>query len=63
VKKLRKAFKELSERNNMVDPMVKVDGEDFNIDPEYFEMLADRNNLKIDIARKEVAWNIEFHTL
>lgn len=36
---------------------------DFNIDPEYFEMLLERNANKIEETKKEVAWNIEYHTV
>lgn len=63
IKKLRKAFKELSERNITAEDWIKLGEEDFNIDPKYFEMLKDRNDSKIEEAKKEVAWSIEFHTL
>mmetsp|Transcript_34594 Transcript_34594/g.25749 ORF Transcript_34594/g.25749 Transcript_34594/m.25749 type:complete len:226 (+) Transcript_34594:852-1529(+) len=63
VQKLRKAFKELSERNLGTEAWVRLTEGDFNIDPEFFEMLHDRNSQKIEEAKKEVAWNIEFHNL
>jgi len=63
VKKLRKAFKELSERNNSNEEWIQLTESDFNIDPEFFEMLHERNDQKIEEAKKEVAWNIEFHSL
>ena len=62
IKKLRKAFKELRVRNSQTEEWVKITEEDFNIDPVYFDMLKDRNLSKIEEAKKEVAWNIEFHT-
>lgn len=37
--------------------------EDFNIDPIYFDMLRERNFNKIEEAKKEVAWGIEFSTV
>jgi hypothetical protein len=40
-----------------------VTEEDFNIDPEYFEMLDERNATAIDTTKKEVAWNIQYHTV
>ncbi len=63
IKKLRKAFKELSERNNKTEGWIQLKQDDFNIDPVYFEMLGQRNYFKIDEAKKEVAWNIEYHSL
>jgi hypothetical protein len=36
--------------------VIKVSPEDFNIDPDYFEMLLERNASKIEETKKEVAW-------
>jgi len=63
VLKLRKAFKELIARNEEAEKWIQVQPEDFNIDPEYFQMLKERNLAKIQEAKKEVAWNIEMHTV
>ena len=37
--------------------------DEFNIDPNYFEMLEQRNNDSIEEAKKEVAWHVEWHTV
>ena len=34
-----------------------------NIDPEYFIDLEAKNNVSIDITKKEVAWAVEYHTI
>lgn len=58
---LRKQFSTLKERNEGAENVIRVSEEDFNIDPEYFDMLLERNVKKIYETEKEVAWNIEFH--
>ena len=63
VKKLRKAFKELRVRNISTEEWIKITEEDFNIDPQYFSTLQDRNMQKIEESKKEVAWGIEYHTV
>lgn len=63
IKKLRKAFKELRVRNTQTEEWIQITEDDFNIDPYYFDVLKDRNDQKIEEAKKEVAWNIEFHTV
>jgi hypothetical protein len=62
IEKLRKAFKELRVRNISTEAWIQITEDDFNIDPIYFNMLHERNELKIEESRKEVAWNIEYHT-
>jgi hypothetical protein len=42
---------------------LRLSQEDFNIDPVYFDMLRERNFNKIEEAKKEVAWGIEFSTV
>ena len=63
IKKLRKAFKELRVRNTTTEKGIKISEDDFNIDPQYFDMLKDRNLSKIEESKKEVAWGIEYHTV
>jgi len=53
----------LQKENEGQDDVIKVGTDDFNIDPDYFETLLDRNANKIEETKKEVAWNIEWHTL
>lgn len=60
---LRNQFDELAKENDDQDEVIRVSNDDFNIDPDYFEMLLDRNASKIEETKKEVAWNIEFHTV
>jgi hypothetical protein len=50
-------------KNAEADPWIKVATDDFNIDPVYFESLREQNYLKIEEAKKEVAWGIEYHTV
>ncbi len=60
---LRTQFRELQTQNEQQEEVIKVGNDDFNIDPEYFEMLLERSAAKIDETHKEVAWNIEYHTV
>ena len=53
----------LSGKNLDADNWVRLTQDDFNIDPMYFDMLRERNFGKIEEAKKEVAWGIEFHTV
>jgi len=43
--------------------VLRVGDDDFNIDPEYFEKLGERNEEKRTETRKEVAWNLSYHKL
>ena len=60
---LRDVFKKLSKKNHETDQWVRLTHDDFNIDPVYFDMLRERNFFKIEEAKKEVAWGIEYHTV
>ena len=60
---LRETFKRLNSKNESAEDWVRLTGNDFIIDPEYFQMLRERNMFKIEEAKKEVAWGIEFHTV
>ncbi len=50
-------------KNTDSEEWIRLNQDDFNIDPVYFDMLKERNYAKIEEAKKEVAWGIEFHTL
>ena len=63
IETLRTDFDTLFKQNDGQEDVIKVGTDDFNIDPEYFEMLLDRNANKIEETKKEVAWNIEYHTV
>ena len=60
---LRDHFKKLSTKNVDAEDWIRLSTDDFNIDPVYFDMLRERNFIKIEEAKKEVAWGIEFHTV
>lgn len=58
---LREAFDAIFEKNKKAMDHIQVTTDDLNIDPEYFQMLTERNDEKITITQKEVAWNVEYH--
>jgi len=60
---LRDVFKKLSNKNVDAEDWIRLSTDDFNIDPVYFDMLRERNFIKIEEAKKEVAWGIEYHTV
>lgn len=41
--------------------MLRVGADDFNIDPEFFESLLEKNHEKIKETKNEVQWNINYH--
>lgn len=63
IQNLRKQFRILQERNEDTEEVIRVSEDDFNIDPEYFELLLEKNDAKIEETKKEVNWNIEYHTV
>jgi WD40 repeat protein len=60
---LRQEFDVLHKLNEGQEDVIRIGSDDFNIDPEYFEMLLDRNANKIEETKKEVAYNIEWSTV
>lgn len=60
---LRDVFRKLASKNTEAEQWIQLNLDDFNIDPAYFEMLRARNVAKIEEAKKEVAWGIEWHTV
>lgn len=63
IQQLRVRFTEQSKRNEEASNHIRLLEDDFQIDPEFFSVLYDRNEAKIEETKKEVAWGIEFHTL
>ena len=63
IESLREIFRKLSFKNVQSEEWIRLNIDDFNIDPIYFDMLRERNYLKIEEAKKEVAWGIEYHTV
>ena len=63
IESLREIFRKLSFKNVQSEEFIRLNIDDFNIDPIYFDMLRQRNYLKIEEAKKEVAWGIEYHTV
>lgn len=57
---LRDEFRRFIDINQNEDSWIQLSEKDFNIDPEYFEMLAKENLNKKEITKKEVAWGIEY---
>lgn len=61
MKVLRQQFKALKEKNQNIQEVLRVGTDDFNIDPEYFESLLEKNHEKIKETKNEVQWNINYH--
>ena len=49
----------LMEKNEKVEEVIRMPESDFNIDPEYFDMLIKRTKDKIEETKKEEQWDIE----
>ena len=56
---LRKKFIKLAEKNGEQDEALRVQESDFNIDPQYFDMLVNRTKDRIEQTRKEEQWEVE----
>lgn len=63
IQHLRDTFIKLAKKNLDSEEWIRLNMDDFNIDPIYFDMLRERNFGKIEEAKKEVAWGIEYHTV
>jgi len=63
INKLREWFKKVNSQNVGAEPHLQASDDDFQIDPEFFAVLFDRNEANIAETKKEVAWRIEFHTV
>ena len=51
------------EKNKGVEDVIQVPEQDFNIDPEFFNMLIDRSKKKIEETKKEEQWEVEKNTV
>jgi hypothetical protein len=51
------------DKNSANQEHLRITEDDFQIDPEFFHILQERNDSKIEETKKEVAWNIEYHTI
>ena len=51
------------ERNLAAAEHLRIGQDDSQIDPEYFMILNERNEAKIEETKKEVGWGIEYHTV
>jgi hypothetical protein len=51
------------EKNTANQEHLRISEDDFQIDPEFFHILQERNDNKIEETKKEVAWKIEYHTV
>lgn len=63
IQQLRDNFHKLARKNVESEEWIRLNQDDFNIDPVYFDMLRERNFMKIEESKKEVAWGIEYHTV
>ena len=63
INQLRNAFKQLVTKNLECEEWIRLSHDNFNIDPVYFDTLRERNFNKIEEAKKEVAWGIEYSTV
>ena len=60
---LREAFNQIVKKNTNAAEHLHITEDDFQIDPEFFSILYERNESKIEETKKEVAWGIEYHTV
>lgn len=60
---LRDRFSQVVEKNKQVEEVIQVAEQDFNIDPEYFNMLMQRSKDKIEETKKEEQWETEKNTV
>lgn len=58
---LRTEFHKLGKLNGVEDKVIRISDEDFNIDPEYFELLEEANLAATEETSKEVAWGEAYH--
>ena len=63
INELRNTFLKIAQKNAESDEHLRITEDDFQIDPDFFAILQERNDQKIEETKKEVAWNIEFNTL
>lgn len=59
ITELRKEFEKIRVKNNDAAVHLRISEDDFQIDPDFFMILQERNDAKIDETKKEVAYPIE----
>ena len=60
---LRDRFSKVVEKNKEVEDVIQVAEQDFNIDPDFFNMLIERSKKKIEETKKEEQWEVETNTV
>ena len=50
-------------KNLEAEHHIQITEDDFQIDAEFFLILQERNDNKIEETKKEEAWDIEYHTM
>jgi len=60
---LRERFAGVVEKNKQVEDVIQVAEQDFNIDPDFFNMLIDRSKKKIEETKREEQWEVEKNTV
>ena len=60
---LRERFVKVVEKNKEVEEVIQVAEQDFNIDPDFFNMLIERSKAKIEETKKEEQWEVERNTV
>lgn len=60
---LRDRFTKVVEKNKEVEEVIQVAEQDFNIDPDFFNMLIERSKFKIEETKKEEQWEVEKNTV
>lgn len=63
INSLREEFDALVQRNSAAEQHLRLTEDDFQIDAEYFLILQERNDKKIEETKKEEAWDIEYNTV
>lgn len=60
---LREEFEKLQKFNTGEDKWIQLSDKEFNIDPEYFEMVKNNIEDRKETTKKEVAWGIEYRKI
>lgn len=61
INELRREFGKIRGKNTGAADHLQITEDDFQIDPDFFMILQERNDGKIDETKKEVAWKIEYN--
>ena len=60
---LRDRFTKVVDKNKEVEDVIQVAEQDFNIDPDFFNMLIERSKAKIEETKREEQWEVEKNTV